>query len=320
MNCTNHENTLCTLFCPHHDSFFCTACRDSKHGSCPDIKQVNSEKFYEKRKLDIKDKPESYNMKIRNIFGKNDNDQNDCYIIGISMLPNSEILLADNRNKKLKKLNKKFKIVSCCKLPNRPFSVCYIGNNLSIIALHGNVIQYVKVSGEIELRNEVPLSHECFGLACHGDTLYVASKSTIYTYDKRCDKKRILYQHGGRDQFYKYPIAISDNGERLYICTDKALTTIDSNGNHISTYQLDGLYDPDVCVANNGIVLLLGGRDNDKVYQLDYNGKNESETVRNFSDYSRSLMSLAFDRERCRLIFGDYTNYLHVYKCELLPC
>jgi hypothetical protein len=280
---------------------------------------VNSEKSYEKRNLDIKGKRRSYNIKIKNIFGKNDIDQNDCYIIGMCMLPNSEVLLADQTNDKLKKLNKKYTIVSCCKLPNKPLSVCYIGNNLSIIALHGNVIQYVEVSDEIELRNKVPLSHECFGLACHGDTLYVASISTIYAYDKRCHKKRILYHHGGSDQLYKYPIAISDNGERLYFFTDKALSTIDSNGNHISTLHIGGFLYRDVCFAKNRIVLLLGRRGNNKVYQIDYNGKVVTGTFWTFSDCSGPLMSHTFDKERCRLIFGDYKSNLYVHKCELLP-
>ncbi|XP_060555732.1 uncharacterized protein LOC132716465 [Ruditapes philippinarum] len=31
MTCAEHQNTQCTLYCPDHDTFICTACRESRH-------------------------------------------------------------------------------------------------------------------------------------------------------------------------------------------------------------------------------------------------------------------------------------------------
>ncbi|XP_060551637.1 uncharacterized protein LOC132713169 [Ruditapes philippinarum] len=308
MNCANHQNIQCTEYCPDHDTFFCAACRESKHGTCHGIKQLMS--YVErKRRLAIKSLKGGYNVRIDNtLINIDNNDQLGCMITSMCMLPKSEVLLADFFNKKLKKLNSSYTVTSYCGLPEKPYSVCYKGKDTAVVSLR-NTIQYVNVSGNLNLRQLMKLDHKCYGLACHGDTLYVSSGDTIYKYDKDCKQKQVLYQL----KFYTYSIVLSDDGERLYFSTNTGLTTIDCKGNHISS-QFDGYTLRDICIAGEGMVLVLDEKNN--VHQLDYNGKKHG-TVNNIPLSNNKLCSMCFDKERCRLIVGVVEDKLRVYKCEL---
>ncbi|XP_060595403.1 uncharacterized protein LOC132749599 isoform X2 [Ruditapes philippinarum] len=319
MTCTEHQNTQCTLYCPDHDMFFCTACRESRHGTCLGIKQVISERSYveQKRRLNIKSIKGTYNVRIDNaLINRDKNDQDECGITSMCMLPNSELLLADFGNNKLKKLNSSYKVISYCGVPEDRYlySVCYIGNDIVVAVLRGNSIQYVNVSSNVSLRQLVKLDHDCLGLACHGDTLYINSGDKIYKYDENCTQQQVLYPypHKVSSPF----IVVSDNGYRLYFSADKGLTTIDCKGNLLFSEQVDGYKIFDSCIADEGIVLVLDAANN--VHQLDYNGK-KHWTVDNMPLEMLVPFSMCFDRERCRLIVGGFEGMIYVYKCEYLP-
>jgi hypothetical protein len=229
------------------------------------------------------------------------------------MLPNGEVLLADSLNNRLKKLNSSYKVISYCDVTKQPVSVCYIGNNDTAVASLGDSIQYMNVSGHITLRQLVGLDHLCFGLACHGDILFVNSGNTIYKYDKYCKQKYVLYQYSKNLPMlapHMYAIAISDNGERVYFRTKTGLTTIDAEGNHIFSSHISGIRD--TCIAGEGIVLVLN---NTRIlHQLDYNGKIHQTVHLTFIPIPISLKyRMCFDRERCRLIVG-IDDMIYVYK------
>ncbi|XP_053389014.1 uncharacterized protein LOC128552041 [Mercenaria mercenaria] len=52
-------------------------------------------------------------------------------------ISSAEILLADRTKKKLKKLDDKYRIISCLDLCEWPFDICYVGNNECVVALLG---------------------------------------------------------------------------------------------------------------------------------------------------------------------------------------
>jgi hypothetical protein len=227
------------------------------------------------------------------------------------MLPNSEVLLADEWNERLKKLNSLYKVISHCYLTANPYSVCYIGNDTAVASLKGNTIQYVNVSGNIKLRQLMELDHKCYDLACHGDTLYVSSGNTIYKYNKECTQQQVLYHYP--DMIYNPLIAISDNRERLYFKANTGLTIIDVKGNHLCSLQIGDYYIRDICIAGEGTVLVLDAKN--ILHQLNYNGK---KTVDSMPLNILVSLSMCFDRETCRLIVGGVEDKIHAYKCEFL--
>jgi hypothetical protein len=229
------------------------------------------------------------------------------------VLPNDEVLLADKWNKRLKKLNSSYNVIGYCDVPENPYSVCFIGHDTAVAGLRDNTIQYVNVSGKINLRQLVLLDHECHDLDYHGDTLYVSSRDTIYKYDKYCQEKQVLYHYPRI--IYSPSVAISDNGERIYLSTDTGLTTIDAKGNNLFSSHFNDYIIRDTCIAGEGTVLALDKTNN--VHQLDYTGR-KHRTVDNMTINILVPYSMCFDRERCRLIVCGFEGMIYVYKCEFL--
>ncbi|XP_060584650.1 uncharacterized protein LOC132740701 [Ruditapes philippinarum] len=321
MTCAEHQNTQCTLYCPDHDTFLCTACKGSRHGTCLGIKQVTSESSYVEQKLslDIKSIKGTYNVKKNKTLKKKDtNDQHRCIISKICMFPNREILIYDSKNKGLKYLNSLYQVVSYCALSKHIYFLCYIGNNTAVVGLDINSIQYVDVSDNINLRKLVTLDHDCLCLACHGDTLYINSGYGIYKYDKYCKQRQDIYFYSIEPHmFSEHSVAISDNGERLYFNANTGLTTIDAKGNHIFTSSQFVEYKiRDICIAAAGIVLVLDKTNT--LHQLDYTGK-KHRTVYKIPFTHLYACSICFDRDRCRLIVGGLEDKIYIYKCQFLP-
>ncbi|XP_053394481.1 uncharacterized protein LOC123524758 [Mercenaria mercenaria] len=318
--CRKHRSTQCTWYCSDDDKFFCSTCKDSNHRSCIGIKQVVSERSYEKQNqsLVVKRKIGKYNIRIKNLFmNRDDNDKDDCRISRIRILPDGNILLLDNGSSRLKKLDSSYNVVSHCDIPyvfySRP-DMCYIGDDRAVVCSSTDrIIQYVNVSGKLKLEHTVKLDHKCYGLACHGDTLYVGGFGTIYTYNRDCQEKHVLYN---TNNAYFFHIAVSDDGERIYIPTGiGGLVTIDNKGNHLFTLKHGQWYETsDLCIVGDGTVLVLDTEGH--VHQVDYNGKQVLGTV---VDKSMSLRttSMCFDRQRCRLFAAEYVeNYIPVFQLQ----
>lgn len=54
-------------------------------------------------------------------------DEKECYITGAAFLPNGDIFIVDQNNKKLKLFNQKFHFKTSVQLPSNPYSVCTVG-------------------------------------------------------------------------------------------------------------------------------------------------------------------------------------------------
>ncbi|XP_053395789.1 uncharacterized protein LOC123524791 [Mercenaria mercenaria] len=250
--------------------------------SCVGLKQVVSERSYGKQNqsLIIKRKIGDYNVQIKNrLINRDANDEGDCGISSIRMFPDGKVLLIDNHNGKMKKTDSSYKVVSHCGIPFLASwnDVCYIGNDRAV-ASYSDIIRYVNVSGKMKHEHDVKLEHRCYGLACHGDILYVRGDDAIYTYTIHCQGKHLLYKIKETYPFSSR-MAISDDGERIYITNVTAeLITIDNKGNHLFTLKTDIEHQIlDVCVVRDGTVLVLDIEGS--VHQVDYSGKQVLGTI-----------------------------------------
>ncbi|XP_053390276.1 uncharacterized protein LOC128553183, partial [Mercenaria mercenaria] len=224
-NCGNHQGTQCTR-------------------ACAGLKQVVSERSYreQNQSLVVKRKIGKYKVRIKKSFmNKDDYDDKQVEIRSIRMLPDGNILLIDNNNDRLKKLDSSYNVVSHCVihiLSHSRTNVCYIGEERAVVCNGFCRIQFVNLSGNMKLEHDVKLEHHNNDLVCHGDTLYVRDDNTVYTYNRHFQEKHVLFniQDLTRNIIPVSPrimthMAISDNGERIYISNNEAgLVTIDNKG------------------------------------------------------------------------------------------
>jgi hypothetical protein len=109
-------------------------------------------------------------------------DNRDCEIKGSCILPSGEILLTDYLNNKLKKLDNMYEVISVCDLPDKPYDVCYVGDNVAVVSLFKK-LKFVDTEDSMTLIRSIDIDHECDALACHGDQIYVRGDSDfVYSY------------------------------------------------------------------------------------------------------------------------------------------
>ncbi|WAR12030.1 TRI33-like protein, partial [Mya arenaria] len=70
-----------------------------------------------------------------NFYVKIKQDTDTCNIYGITELPSGEIILVDNRNNRLKILNREYKVIAQYDFPQQPVDICHVTGNQVAVAV-----------------------------------------------------------------------------------------------------------------------------------------------------------------------------------------
>ncbi|XP_053391883.1 uncharacterized protein LOC128554621 [Mercenaria mercenaria] len=236
-----------------------------------------------------------------------------CCIEGCCLLPSGDIVLADNGNHNLKKLNDMYQVISVCYMSDKPYGVCYIDNNTAAVTLNSNKLQFVDIRGGMTLTKSVDAGHPCRGVTYLNNQLYVIDNRSVYIYSKDGIKQRILYTHNFDMTSFKN-IALSDDGSLIYISNwIRKLTTIDSSGNHLHTFtdsesgEVSG-----VCVDGEGHVL-VSYQGSYKILQFSSDGKKKLGIISG-PDCIYWARTLCFDKENTTLVVAGADDNINVLK------
>ncbi|XP_053383112.1 uncharacterized protein LOC128549727 [Mercenaria mercenaria] len=319
--CSKHQNRKIVWYCSDHEHLCCIICRETDHRSCVGPNRAISDKRDEKviqKSLSVKTKMGSYNVKLYDQkVAKPDGPS--CSILKICVLPKGKILLADRDNSRLKKLDKSYKLISYCELPDYPFDACYVGNQTAAVSVGDAGIQFVNISGKMKLRKLVKLDHFCLGLDSHEDNLYVTSRDTVFSYKKDASGQRVLYhkQEVNDDESLGHIVA-SEDGKLLYLSdVNGGLVTIDSTGTHLNTLKNDVLQGASgLCLVSDGTILVTD-ENTHSVHQVDYNGELVLGKVVTREHSTPKPWSVCYDKNLARLIVGYfYENHITVYELQ----
>jgi hypothetical protein len=246
-------------------------------------------------------------------------DLRKCLITGSCILPSGEILLTDFSNKTLKKHDGMYKEISVCDLPDEPFDVCYVGDNVAVVSLLGEKLQFVDTKHSMTLSRSIYTDHTCRGLARHGDQMYVRdSYGSVYRYSTDGIKQQIVYSFKGMcyHMFDNAYITVNNDGSKLYLPCEYELVTIDNNVNCLFTLNiLDIDISCGVCVDNRGYVYVMCKNGNIK--QISENGRTLLQVIDNLSDMTgERYRPITFDRRNKALITPGYSDSIKVLKLE----
>ncbi|XP_053397395.1 uncharacterized protein LOC123551881 isoform X1 [Mercenaria mercenaria] len=225
-------------------------------------------------------------------------DRFQCIISGICILPSGELLVIDELNVNIKKLDQRYSVVHVRDLPTMPLGLCYLGENVAVVSMI-TTLQFINVSGNINLTMTVDTDHSCFSIAGHEEKLYVAALGNVQVYDRNGQHERSI------DIGPPNPIsgmAVSRDGEMLYVTKRMAITkyewsgliTTDTRGTMVSELQLNSC--DGVCIDRNGNVLVLCANG---VVQVSADGKCILDLL---TDDDTLGESICFDEERSSLI------------------
>ncbi|KAH3780391.1 hypothetical protein DPMN_158205 [Dreissena polymorpha] len=109
-------------------------------------------------------------------------DSHSCNITGICALPDGQVLVADNDNKRVKLLNQHYQVVSHWDVTAKPLGICQITPSEVAVAMNVEV-QFITVSqSQLAKGRKLKLQHPCDCIAHHQGDLFIASGTALYKY------------------------------------------------------------------------------------------------------------------------------------------
>ncbi|KAH3862292.1 hypothetical protein DPMN_025258 [Dreissena polymorpha] len=115
-------------------------------------------------------------------------DSHECWITGICVLTDGQVLVADRRNKRFKLLNQQYQVVSHCDVTGYVEDMCQITPSEVAVALEKNAsnthnVQFITVTqSQLTLGRKLELQHEYTGIACHQGELFICSGTALFKY------------------------------------------------------------------------------------------------------------------------------------------
>ncbi|KAH3895719.1 hypothetical protein DPMN_019884 [Dreissena polymorpha] len=127
-------------------------------------------------------------------------DSHVCWIIGMCVLTDGQVLVADRRNKRFKLLNQQYQVVSHCDVTEYVRDMCQITPSEVAVALDDNAsnthnVQFITVSqSQLTLGRKLELQHACIGIDHHDGELFICSGTALFKYTLSGKKVCRLYE------------------------------------------------------------------------------------------------------------------------------
>ncbi|XP_052815203.1 uncharacterized protein LOC128242172 [Mya arenaria] len=265
-----------------------------------------------------------YTVKNKSTFNvKIKQDTDTCDILGITELPSGEIILVDNRNNRLKILNREYKVIAQYDVPQKPLDICHVtGNQVAVTVKCVNPVRHevhflTVTAGTIKMTRKFSVDHDCKSIRHHGNQLYVGSYTALYLYTTDGKQVKKMYEDTSRWQTVAQ-FAINQDGKRIYICNfyNDKIITIDNNGSILATLQ-----DPDI-VGPYGVQVSEGGHVfvssciTNTVVQVDQEGRKKLATLVRNGEGINYPQAVWYSTHTGRLIVGGIQKDILVMKLQ----
>ncbi|KAH3873659.1 hypothetical protein DPMN_036896 [Dreissena polymorpha] len=110
-------------------------------------------------------------------------DANTCCITGICETASEALLITDQHNRKVKLLDRTYKVVAHYDLPNTPWSMCSIDSSLAAENMSNKEVHFIRVTnGQLIKDRILKLEHCCIGIAHQDSNLYITDGTALYHY------------------------------------------------------------------------------------------------------------------------------------------
>ncbi|KAH3720662.1 hypothetical protein DPMN_063565 [Dreissena polymorpha] len=246
-------------------------------------------------------------------------DKYPCCIIGICETASGELLITDEDNRKVKLLDKTYKVVAHYDLPWPPWSMCSIDSSLVALTLSNKEVHFIKVAnGQVIKYRILKLEHRCIGIAHHHGNLYITDGSALYldTMDGRLVREMYKDTSG---PWTVTTCAVSPDGDRIYVVNkaSEQLVTLSRDGTVISIltdYALGVLVVlPGLHVTDSGQVLVCG-YGTSTIFQVDKDGRQTLADVVTKNDDVSNPLSVYYRKNTGSIIVGMRNNAIKVFE------
>jgi hypothetical protein len=254
----------------------------------------------------------------REISIKHDSDtdtHND--IFSICMLKNGCVIIADNKNKSLKRLDvTSSKIIDVCQVPESPWQICEVDNEIAISS-GGRNINIVSSEVGLKVARKIETDHNCYGVGYRNEKIYVTdSNETVFVYNM----KGIMLIQFSKDKSGDNLLSdincltVSRDDERIYVSDLKrGIVVLSQDGDLHWGNNTSKLVDArEVSETNSGDILVCGYFSNN-IVQFSPNGEVRGEILTS-DDKDGCLQAVCYDHNHMRLLIGRAErDYIEVY-------
>lgn len=244
---------------------------------------------------------------IEKIKIKGKEDQNNCGISGICQLPDGTVVLCDNDNDKLKRLDENYKVRDECRLAMCPSGVCCIGDNEVAVKMCNNKICFVSVRERLYVTRSIQIhGGNVLGIQYCFNKLWVSEISNIRVYSISGEQSNTVLSKTDNNHVLKsrpQQIAVGNDGT-IYVAdfSDQVLCLSDQG--EIRSILADGRLrqSQGVCVSADNIVFVAGCESNN-IVMFGKDGKRLGEIHASELGLKKPC-SLSYDNQNKALLIG----------------
>ncbi|XP_053379857.1 uncharacterized protein LOC123527629 [Mercenaria mercenaria] len=187
------------------------------------------------------------------------------------LMENGSIILADQNNRNLKRLNRLFQLKESLTLPGKPCAVCPTGHFEVGVSLHvKKTIQFVSITNPMTTTTSFKVGESCRGLAYYNDMLYLSCGGMVKYHDgpgqiRICDRSGKIIRRIEREvlipkrmsiNFDKSPVDIFVADEKNgVLMLDTSEPCVDAR----NIFKHKGMVSPiGLCYIGGGQVIVCG--------------------------------------------------------------
>lgn len=244
-------------------------------------------------------------------------DTGNCDVTGIQRLSDGMLLMSDYGNKCLKLFDEQLNSVIDRKdAGSLPYGIAALSDSeFAVVVVSGDCasdVCFIAIQNmQIKKKRNFKIEQFCTGIAVHGDELYIKSGAGIYIYSKLGKFLDHFWQ--GRSTFGY--LAVSQDGEKVYVCNPSSLVTLDKFGIELNVLNQKELSIPwGMFVAGNGNVFLCATEAN-TVMQIDSEGKTILSVISTEFGVVKPK-SVFFDSGFIRLYVGQKSDNVLVFQMK----
>lgn len=250
--------------------------------------------------------PEIESVEKVKIKGKG--DHSNCGISGICQLPDGTVILCDNDNDKLKRLDEQYKVRDECNLAHCPSGVCCTGEREVAVKMYNNKIHFVSVSDRLSVTRSIQVDGgNVVGIQYCFDKIWVSETCAIGIYSTSGEPDGKILSHS--DTHNNNNNILRSSPQQIAVGSDKTIYVADfsdrvfclnEKGEVQSTLSDRRLRESQgVCVSSNDIVFVAGYVSNN-IVMFGKDGKRLGEIP-------ASLLNL---KKPCALLYDKINNTL----------
>ncbi|XP_053402973.1 uncharacterized protein LOC128558139 [Mercenaria mercenaria] len=253
----------------------------------------------------------------RKYYVKVQSDKTECDIVSACTLDDGTILLSDNGNNRLKRLDSSiFTVRDYCDLPGQPWQVCAINKQQAAVCLPDKKeVRFISLTNRMNLTNNITTDFVCNGLAYADGNLYISDSNTsvyIYTVSGKL-LEQFTKDQSGQNLFYDISsISVSVDGSRIYVADWKnGLIVLDNSGRVVRRFNDSHFGACDSYITGRGSLLMCGQSSNN-VLQFEQNGELIGEVVRSDGRHFHP-QAICCNQQMSKMVIGWNKDEIDVF-------